>query len=99
MLNDNERRGIIALVVTDHGNFYAAANFYHEATTRGVKPIIGCEVYVARGSRHERGQASPQADAGSAPRAGAEPALRGAASEPGTRGSNHLLLLRENSEG
>ena len=99
LVNETARRGMPAVAVTDHGNLFAAANFYHEATTRGVKPIIGCEVYVARGSRHERGQASPQADAGSAPRAGAEPALRGAASEPGTRGSNHLLLLCENSEG
>ena len=31
------------------------SSFYHEAATRGVKPIIGCEVYVARGSRHDRG--------------------------------------------
>ena len=36
-----------AVAVTDHGNLFAAANFFHEATTHGVKPIIGCEVYVA----------------------------------------------------
>src|SRR6266851_3397689 len=99
LVNETARRSMRAVAVTDHGNLFAAANFYHEATTRGVKPIIGCEVYVARGSRHERGQASPQADAGSAPRAGAEPALRGASSELGMRGSNHLLLLCESSEG
>ena len=44
-----------AVAVTDHGNLFAAANFYHEATTRGVKPIIGCEVYVAPGSHKTRG--------------------------------------------
>ena len=44
-----------AVAVTDHGNLFAAEHFYHEAKTRGVKPIIGCEVYVARGSRHDRG--------------------------------------------
>jgi len=44
-----------AVAVTDHGNLFAAANFYHEATTRGVKPIIGCEVYVAPGSHKARG--------------------------------------------
>jgi len=43
-----------AVAVTDHGNLFVAANFYHEATTRGVKPLIGCEVYVARGSRHDK---------------------------------------------
>ena len=41
------RRGMPAVAVTDHGNLFAAANFYHEATTHGVKPIIGCEMYVA----------------------------------------------------
>ncbi len=43
-----------AVAVTDHGNLFAAANFYHEATSQGVKPIIGCEVYTTRGSRHDR---------------------------------------------
>jgi DNA polymerase-3 subunit alpha len=49
------RRGMPAVAVTDHGNLFAAANFYHEATMRGVKPIIGCEVYVAPGSHKTRG--------------------------------------------
>ncbi len=43
-----------AVAVTDHGNLFAAANFYQEATSHGVKPIIGCEVYTTRGSRHDR---------------------------------------------
>jgi DNA polymerase-3 subunit alpha len=55
------RQRMPAVAVTDHGNLFAAANFYHEATTRGVKPIIGCEVYVAKGSRHERGGETPDA--------------------------------------
>ena len=38
------RRGMPAVAVTDHGNLFAAQNFYYEANTRGVKPIIGCEV-------------------------------------------------------
>ena len=49
------RRGMAAVAVTDHGNLFAAANFYHQATTRGVKPIIGCEVYVAPDSHKNRG--------------------------------------------
>ena len=49
------RRGMPAVAVTDHGNLFAAANFYHQATTRGVKPIIGCEVYVAPDSHKNRG--------------------------------------------
>jgi DNA polymerase-3 subunit alpha len=43
-----------AVAVTDHGNLFGAANFYHEATSHGVKPIIGCEVYTTRGDRHSR---------------------------------------------
>jgi len=54
LVDETARRGVPAVAVTDHGNLFAAANFYHTATTRGVKPIIGCEVYVARGSRHEK---------------------------------------------
>jgi DNA polymerase-3 subunit alpha len=49
------RRGMPAVAVTDHGNLFAAANFFHEATTRGVKPIIGCEMYVAPGNHKTRG--------------------------------------------
>jgi DNA polymerase-3 subunit alpha len=74
-----------AVAVTDHGNLFAAANFYHLATTRGVRPIIGCEVYVAKGSRHDRAERSD--------------AQGRDAFEPGMRGSNHLLLLCENTEG
>ena len=44
-----------AVAVTDHGNLFAAANFYHQATTHGVKPIIGCEVYVAPDNHKNRG--------------------------------------------
>ena len=44
-----------AVAVTDHGNLFAAANFYHKATTHGVKPIIGCEVYVAPDNHKNRG--------------------------------------------
>src|ERR1700691_6087366 len=49
------RRGMSAVAVTDHGNLFAAANFYHEATKRGVKPIIGCEVYVAPDGHKAKG--------------------------------------------
>jgi len=49
------RRGMPAVAVTDHGNLFAAANFYHQANTHGVKPIIGCEVYVAPDNHKNRG--------------------------------------------
>jgi DNA polymerase-3 subunit alpha len=47
LIAEAARRGMPAVAVTDHGNLFAAANFFHEATTHGVKPIIGCEVNLA----------------------------------------------------
>ena len=41
------------VAVTDHGVMYGAVNFYKEAKNAGVKPIIGCEVYVAKRSRFD----------------------------------------------
>ncbi|HEV2388777.1 MAG TPA: DNA polymerase III subunit alpha [Candidatus Acidoferrales bacterium] len=43
-----------AVAVTDHGNLFAAAHFYHQASSQGVRPVIGCEVYTTRGSRFDR---------------------------------------------
>ena len=45
-----------ALAITDHGSLYGAVDFYSECKDRGIKPIIGCETYVAHESRHDRGQ-------------------------------------------
>ncbi|MBF0330587.1 MAG: DNA polymerase III subunit alpha [Candidatus Omnitrophica bacterium] len=46
--------GMPAVAMTDHGNMFGALDFYEEAKKAGIKPIIGCEVYVAPGSRQER---------------------------------------------
>ena len=43
-----------ALAITDHGNLCGAVDFYKKALKKGIKPIIGCEVYVAPGSRFDR---------------------------------------------
>jgi len=43
-----------ALALTDHGNLFGAVDFYTACTKAGVKPILGCELYVAPGSRFER---------------------------------------------
>ena len=42
-----------ALALTDHGNMFGAIELYQECMSADIKPIIGCEVYVARRSRHE----------------------------------------------
>ncbi len=44
-----------AIALTDHGNLFGAIDFYLAAQKAGVKPILGCELYVAPGSRKERG--------------------------------------------
>ncbi|MBR1591830.1 MAG: DNA polymerase III subunit alpha [Ruminococcus sp.] len=46
--------GQTAVAITDHGNMYGAAEFWSEAVNAGIKPIIGCEVYVAPRTRHHR---------------------------------------------
>jgi DNA polymerase-3 subunit alpha len=50
--------GMPALAITDHGVMYGAIEFYEECNKAGIKPIIGCEVYVAPGSHTERKAAS-----------------------------------------
>ena len=47
--------GMTALALTDHGNMFGAVNFYDTCLNNGIKPIIGCEVYVANGSRFDKG--------------------------------------------
>ncbi|GAF98179.1 unnamed protein product, partial [marine sediment metagenome] len=55
LLMDRARElGQEAIALTDHGVLYGAVQFYKEAKARGIKPIIGVEAYVARGSRHSR---------------------------------------------
>lgn len=46
--------GMNALAITDHGNMYGVVLFYKACLAEGIKPIIGCEVYVAAGSRFDR---------------------------------------------
>jgi DNA polymerase-3 subunit alpha len=43
-----------AVAMTDHGNLFGAVEFYRKVSKAGIKPIIGCEVYVAPGSRFEK---------------------------------------------
>lgn len=43
-----------AVAITDHGNMFGAVEFYKKCVAEGIKPIIGCEVYVAPRSRFEK---------------------------------------------
>ncbi|MCP4005840.1 MAG: DNA polymerase III subunit alpha [bacterium] len=46
--------GMPAVAMTDHGNMFGAVEFHETCVKHGIKPIIGCEVYVAQGSRFEK---------------------------------------------
>jgi len=50
-----------AIAITDHGTMYGIVDFYKQAKKQGIKPIIGCEVYVAPRSRRERNMVEGEA--------------------------------------
>jgi len=56
-------RGMAAVALTDHGGVFGAVEFYKAARAEGVKPILGCEVYVAPEGRYTR-KAGPRGEAG-----------------------------------
>ena len=49
--------GMDSIAITDHGVMYGVIDFYKKAKEVGIKPILGCEIYVAPGSRFDREQA------------------------------------------
>src|SRR5436190_367710 len=54
LLDEAARLKMPALAVTEHGNMFSSVVFHDHARDRGIKPILGCEVYVAQGSRFEK---------------------------------------------
>ena len=54
MLQAAAKMKMPALAISDHGNMFGAVDFFFAAMKAGVKPIIGCEVYIAPGSRFEK---------------------------------------------
>lgn len=50
--------GMPAVAMTDHGVLYGAVEFYQAAKAAGIKPIIGCEIYLAQGSMHDKKSSS-----------------------------------------
>jgi len=46
--------GMPAVAMTDHGNIFGAFDFYHSAKAAGVKPIIGCELYICKNADHRQ---------------------------------------------
>jgi DNA polymerase-3 subunit alpha len=54
LLNKAGRLGMDAVAITDHGNMFGAVQFFTQAKKTGIKPILGCEIYVAPRDRKER---------------------------------------------
>ncbi len=54
LINRASELGMKSLAITDHGGLYGAIDFYRSAKGSGVKPIIGCEMYVTTKSRHDK---------------------------------------------
>ncbi len=55
LIEKAQEHKLAAVSLTDHGNLYGAIDFYKKVSKAGLKPIIGCEVYIAPGSRHDKG--------------------------------------------
>ncbi len=54
--------GMPAVAMTDHGNIFGAFHFFHAAKSAGVKPIIGCELYVCKKDDHNTDRMPPEGD-------------------------------------
>lgn len=54
MVEHAKKMGMPAVAITDHGNMYGTIKFYKACKEAGIKPIIGCEIYVAKRSRHDK---------------------------------------------
>ncbi len=54
LINKAKEYGMDSIAITDHGNMYGVMEFQETAHKYGVKPIIGCETYVAEGTRFEK---------------------------------------------
>jgi DNA polymerase-3 subunit alpha len=59
MLDKSKEYGMDAVAITDHGNMFGAVDFYKKAERAGIKPVIGCEIYMAPGDRRDK---SPSQD-------------------------------------
>lgn len=54
MVNRAKELNMKALAITDHGNLYGTITFYKTCLEEGIKPIIGCEIYISKRTRHDK---------------------------------------------
>ena len=53
LVHQAKELGMDSIAITDHGAMYGVIDFYRAAKAEGIKPIIGCEIYVTTGSRFD----------------------------------------------
>jgi DNA polymerase III subunit alpha len=95
LFTEAKRLGMPAMAMTDHGNVFGAYDFYKQARTAGIKPIIGMEGYfVPIGSRHDR---HPFEFGGVA--SGVDSSAEDAGFARGKQAYTHMTLLAESTEG
>jgi DNA polymerase-3 subunit alpha len=87
-----------ALAITDHGNLFGAIEFYQKTRKKGIKPIIGSEVYVAIGSRSDKGSSQRRSIALATERSGS-PRLQSSKTYRQSAAAHHLTLLSKNEKG
>ena len=61
LVNTIDDLGMDSVALTEHGNMFSTISFYQKAGKAGINPIIGCEIYVAQGSRFDK---KPRAEGG-----------------------------------
>ncbi len=54
LIKRTKELGMDSIAITDHGVMYGVIEFYKEAVSNGIKPILGCEVYTAKRTRHDK---------------------------------------------
>jgi len=54
LIRRTKELGMDSIAITDHGVMYGVVDFYKEAVNNGIKPILGCEIYTAKGSRFDK---------------------------------------------
>jgi DNA polymerase-3 subunit alpha len=62
LVNRVKELGMPAVAMTDHGNIFGAVHFVNAAKAAGVKPIVGCELYVCKKEDHHTGRLAPEGD-------------------------------------